>query len=348
MKVTTGPVNVRVCIRPAVKEDLEAISRLRTEAILETVQDYYSREQLQQWAAIRPTSRTLNRINDTCLRVGVSGNRIVACNSLDLEQEEMLGLFVSPSFQHQGLGGRMVADIERLAIRFGFAKLRVEAALPAIEFYRACNYRPRPGAATRKDPRTDMDSLPMTRTFPHRQTRFGARIRRLLENIGIPRDYGRRRRLMLQAESRELATIGCDVLGREQMLHPGTAMAWYDLRNAAESEGVGLQVISAYRSVGYQVSIIERKRSAGQSLEEILKVCAAPGYSEHHSGHAIDISCPESEPLAQCFENTPAFEWLTASAHRFGFSMSYPRNNRHGLAYEPWHWIYRDHGADKH
>ncbi len=341
MKVTTGPVNVRVSIRPAVKEDLEAISRLRTEAILETVQDYYSREQLLQWAAIRPTSRTLNLINDACMRVGVSGNRIVACNSLDLDREEMVGLFVCPTFQRRGLGGRMVAEIERLAIRFGFANLRVEAATPAIEFYRSCKYQPKPGAVIAKDPRTDLDSLSMTRAFPRRQTRFGARIKRLLENIGIPNDYGRRQRLMLQAESRELATVGTDVYGREQMLHPKAAMAWYDIRNAAESEGIKLQVASAYRSVAYQVSIIERKRQGGQSIEEILKVSAAPGYSEHHSGRAVDISCPESEPLEQSFENTTAFEWLSVSAHRYGFTLSYPRNNRHGIAYEPWHWKYR-------
>ena len=55
----------------------------------------------------------------------------------------------------------------------------------------------------------------------------------------------------------------------------------------------------------------------------------------------IDISCPESEPLEECFENTTAFEWLTKSAHRYGFTLSYPRNNRHGIAYETWHGMYR-------
>ena len=100
-------MNARVIIRPAVKEDLQAISRLRTEAILETVQDFYSRAQLLRWAAVRPAGRTLNRIIDGCVLVGVSGNRIVACNGLDLDQEEMVGLFVSPPFQQRGLGSRI-------------------------------------------------------------------------------------------------------------------------------------------------------------------------------------------------------------------------------------------------
>jgi D-alanyl-D-alanine carboxypeptidase len=234
----------------------------------------------------------------------------------------------------------MVQEIERLAIRFGMTSLRVEAAMPAIGFYESCRYLARPGAILDKDPRTGLDCLSMTRSFPRRQTRYGARIARLLDKIGIPSDYGRQHRLMLQHESQELATIGTDEHGREQMLHPHAAMAWYRLRNAAESDGVTLQVASAFRSVGHQVTIIERKRQANQSIEEILKVSAAPGYSEHHTGFAIDISCPDSTPLEECFESTAAFEWLAENAGEIGFNLSYPRNNFHGITYEPWHWKY--------
>lgn len=333
-------MNSRVIIRPAVKEDLEAISRLRNEAILETVQHSYSRQQLLHWSRIQPSDRTLNRLADGCVLAGVSESQIVACNSLDLDEKEMVGLFIKPAFQGRGLGHRMVQEIERLAIRFGISELRVEAATPAIGFYRKCQYQSRPGAVTVKDPRTDLDSLSMSRSFVQRQTRYGARIRKLLVKTGIPADYGRRHRLMLQHEARELATIGTDDFEREQMLHPKSAMAWYELRNAAQSDGVSLQIASAYRSVGYQVSLIEKKRLAGQTISDILKVSAAPGYSEHHTGHAIDISCPGSEPLQQCFENTEAFEWLTETAGDFRFRLSYPRNNRHGIAYEPWHWFH--------
>jgi D-alanyl-D-alanine carboxypeptidase len=322
-------MNSRVIIRPAVREDMEAISRLRNEAILETVQSNYSQEQLLQWSRVQPTQRTLDRVLDGCVLVGVSGNQIVACNSLDLDESEMVGLFVRPSYQRQDLGRRMVREIERLAICFGMVELRVEAAAPSIDFYRRCKYQPRAGAV-----------LSMSRSFPKRQTRYGARIGRLLEKTGIPLDYGRRHRLKLQEEARELATVGTDIHGREQLLHPSSAMAWYELRNAAESDGIELQLASAFRTVGYQVSIIERKRQAGQSITEILSVSAAPGYSEHHSGHAVDITCPESAPLEESFEYTMAFEWLTENAGNYGFSLSYPRNNRHEIAYEPWHWYH--------
>lgn len=321
-------------------EDLEALSRLRTEAILASPRGDYSLTELQQWAAVEPGERTLERIHDGCVLVGLSAGAIVGSNGLDLDAAEMVGLFIHPAFQGQGLGERLLVETERLAIQFGMQELRVEAALPAIGFYRACRYAERPGTRPHQDPRTGLESLSMSRAFPQRQTRFGAHARGLLAQAGIPPDYGRRHRLRLQPECRELATIGFDIHGREQMLHPKAARAWYAMRNAAQEDGVELQVVSAFRSVDYQVSLIERKRQAGQDIADILKVSAAPGYSEHHSGRALDISTPDSSPLETGFEMTPAFDWLTESARDFGFTLSYPRHNRHGIAYEPWHWAY--------
>lgn len=333
-------MNARIIIRPAVRDDLEAISRLRTESILEAVRYTLSNRQAQSRAAAFSNDRTLNRIRDECVLVGVSGRSIVATNSLDLEEGEMRGLVVKPGFRRQGLGRRMVVEIERLAIQFGMEDLRVDASLASREFFRDCRYHAREDSAFSTDLLTGLDCRSMVRVFPKRQTRYGRRIRRLLEQIGIPQGYGRSRALRLQPESRELATIGLDGQGREQMLHPDAARAWYRLRNAALGDGIRLSVVSGYRSVGYQVSIVERKRQAGQTIGEILEVSAAPGFSEHHSGFAIDLACPGSDPLEECFENTSAFEWLSESADRYGFSMTYPRNNHHGIAYEPWHWCF--------
>lgn len=149
------------------------------------------------------------------------------------------------------------------------------------------------------------------------------------------------RLIPVQMEARGLVSIGLDIYQREQRMVPGAAAAWRSMRDAASGEGVELQVVSAYRSVGYQEGILRRKLENGQNIEEILRVSAAPGYSEHHSGRALDITTPAYLVLEEEFEHSEAFSWLTESAGGFGFYMSFPRGNPHGVAYEPWHWAWR-------
>ncbi|MFX5776691.1 D-alanyl-D-alanine carboxypeptidase family protein, partial [Acinetobacter baumannii] len=50
---------------------------------------------------------------------------------------------------------------------------------------------------------------------------------------------------------------------------------------------------------------------------------AAPGFSEHHSGHALDIGTPGDAPAEESFETTDAFAWLQAHAGGHGFHLSY-------------------------
>lgn len=68
----------------------------------------------------------------------------------------------------------------------------------------------------------------------------------------------------------------------------------------------------------------------------------SPGFSEHHTGRAIDLSTPGSRCLDVAFEQTPAFAWLRAHAADFGYYLSYPVGNPAGYHYEPWHWCWSD------
>lgn len=158
--------------------------------------------------------------------------------------------------------------------------------------------------------------------------------------LGVPRDYGRVRGLHRVREPKHLESIGLDTQGREQFLAPRAARAWARMREAAARDGVELQIVSAFRSIEYQLGILRRKLESGQTIEQILRVSAAPGYSEHHSGRALDITAPGFRALEEDFERSPACAWLSANAQRFGFHLSYPRGNPHGIAYEPWHFCW--------
>jgi len=50
----------------------------------------------------------------------------------------------------------------------------------------------------------------------------------------------------------------------------------------------------------------------------------------------------EFEVLTEEFEKPTGFDWLTKNAKKFGFKMSFPRNNEYGFIYEPWHWCYQN------
>jgi len=160
------------------------------------------------------------------------------------------------------------------------------------------------------------------------------------QGLGISVQYSINFSLTLQYEENELVDIGIDVFGRPQKLGVKASGAWKGMRRNAENENIILNCVSAFRSVEKQTEIIKRKIEAGQSLTEILKVSAAPGYSEHHTGRALDITTEGCEPLSESFENTKAFQWLQENAKSHNFKLSYPKNNEFGIDYEPWHWAY--------
>jgi len=157
---------------------------------------------------------------------------------------------------------------------------------------------------------------------------------------GIPIALIERRGLSPCSEATNLVCAEIGKGGREHLLVPEAAAAWQQLSLSARKEGIGIYIVSAYRSISRQAEIIRRKLIAGQSIEEILMVSAPPGYSEHHSGRAVDVATAGVKPLEFDFENSAAFRWLNENAQKFGYTLSYPRGNSKGYEYEPWHWRY--------
>ena len=101
----------------------------------------------------------------------------------------------------------------------------------------------------------------------------------------------------------------------------------------ALTKGIKLVIYSAYRSYEKQESLWNSTPSFNNMY------LAVPGYSEHHSGLALDISTLE-DGLNKT--NNKAYEYLRNNAHKFGFILRYPKNKESitGYNFEPWHFRY--------
>lgn len=123
---------------------------------------------------------------------------------------------------------------------------------------------------------------------------------------------------------------------KPQIVHASVLPFLDRLLRTAAQEGISLRIVSAYRSFDEQIAVKTGYRvtyGAGTANQ----FSADQGYSEHQLGTTIDLTTPELKILSVKFENTPAYRWLGENAHRFGFILSYPKNNAY-YQFEPWHW----------
>jgi len=121
-----------------------------------------------------------------------------------------------------------------------------------------------------------------------------------------------------------------------------TATALQTMFAAATHDQIGLKLSSGYRSYAYQVNLyagyVQKQGQAGAD-----SLSARPGYSEHQTGWAADISAANGScTLQQCFATTPAGKWLAANAYKYGFIIRYGAGQQSvtGYASEPWHVRY--------
>jgi len=141
-------------------------------------------------------------------------------------------------------------------------------------------------------------------------------------------------------------------------MHRETKAALAKMRDAAASEKINIEVVSAYRSFQRQKEIFEGKYerftanglAPMAAIEKIIEYSTIPGTSRHHWGTDIDIidgnaPRPSSVLQANNFHGDGPFckmkEWLNKHAESFGFFEVYSdRPDRKGFAYEPWHFSY--------
>ncbi len=130
------------------------------------------------------------------------------------------------------------------------------------------------------------------------------------------------------------STYGASLL-LESTVYEQYKLMW----SAAKQEGLSLYIRSPYRSYRTQQTLYNRYVAAdGKAVADTYS--ARPGYSEHQTGLAFDVTSPSTN--FDTFEYSQEFEWLKNNAHKYGFILRYPKGKEYitGYMYEPWHYRY--------
>ncbi|KTD83928.1 M15 family metallopeptidase [Paenibacillus etheri] len=128
----------------------------------------------------------------------------------------------------------------------------------------------------------------------------------------------------------------------KRMMRKEAAEALEELFAGAEEDGIYLAGVSAYRSKETQTRLFNRYvKKDGEELARTYS--AVPGYSEHQTGLAIDVSGSDGKCAAEsCFGGTKEAEWLAQHATEYGYIIRFPEGKQDitGYKYEPWHIRY--------
>ena len=123
--------------------------------------------------------------------------------------------------------------------------------------------------------------------------------------------------------------------------------AYLKLKADLEQEGVFVDLDSARRSVADQQRIMD-EFTEEYGADYAKKTVATPGYSEHHTGLALDLyliidgkDVTENEDMVQYPE---IWSKIHAKLADYGFILRYLDGDEHitGYGYEPWHIRYLD------
>ena len=124
--------------------------------------------------------------------------------------------------------------------------------------------------------------------------------------------------------------------GKTIQIHNKVAKHLNNLLEEAKDDDLSLRIISGYRSFDTQKDL-KTNYSVTYGAGTANTFSADQGYSEHQLGTTVDFTTPSIVGTDTSFEQTPEFAWLQKNAHKYGFTLSYPKGNAYYM-YEPWHW----------
>lgn len=141
-----NPTSLVPVVRPAVAADAAAIVAVHHAAVHRSAAAAYPRETLDAWsgppgeARFRRMREVIEEGDELVLVAEVEGSRIVGFGAVIPRLEELRSLYVDPDAGGRGVGTRLLAALERLAVERGLARLTLNSSVNAEGFYRRAGY----------------------------------------------------------------------------------------------------------------------------------------------------------------------------------------------------------------
>jgi zinc D-Ala-D-Ala carboxypeptidase len=104
----------------------------------------------------------------------------------------------------------------------------------------------------------------------------------------------------------------------------------------AKQDGIEIFAFSAFRSFNTQEAL-KGQYTVVYGAGSANQFSADQGYSEHQLGTTVDFITTGINGTLPGFDETNAYTWLVQNAYRYGFVLSYPKDNEF-YVFEPWHW----------
>jgi hypothetical protein len=155
-------------------------------------------------------------------------------------------------------------------------------------------------------------------------------------------------RNLVGLENQALRRAGKSITISNQYLPRYPWRAFSQMQKAINDDiGSRLMVESGYRSPAHQaITFLTYLEKFSFDLKAVATGVALPGYSQHGDpiNTAVDVINQNGIPTdeePELFAETREYRWLLENAERFNFYLSYPKANKLGVKFEPWHWQFR-------
>lgn len=132
-----------IVIRPYKPEDAAAFAEIHYDAVHKLAKDHYAGYILEDWSGpvdenrlqeIRNSARDERRI------MAEAEGRPVGIGCIIPEKAELRACYVHSAYAGKGVGSRIVAELEKIAVDYNVPELQLDASLNAQKFYERNGY----------------------------------------------------------------------------------------------------------------------------------------------------------------------------------------------------------------